>query len=209
MTHFTVGILIPPNELHRAEGYIAVQMAPYDENKQVEPYICYDLDQAAADLEREISHLERILETREPHYDLDRCREQLQRLQQMTPEAGYQEFLERHETFDEDNNPLSTYNPQSRWDWYVIGGRWDGWLNDRETSAGEIADNMAAVSQVLAEGKWTYALITPDGQWHERGKMGWWAIAANEKEETAWQEEQCQILEGYEDHYLVLIDAHI
>ncbi len=209
MTHFTVGILIPADQLPLAEEYIALQMASYNENKQVEPYICYDLDQAADDLKRETSHMERIIETRSPHYDLDRCREHLQRLQQMTPEARYREFVQRHNTFDEDSNPISTYNPQSRWDWYVIGGRWDGWLHDRETSTNTIADNSAPIFQILANGKWTYALITPDGQWHECGKMGWWAIAANEKEEAAWQEEQSQILARYRDHYLVLIDAHI
>ena len=29
---------------------------------------------------------------------------------------------------NEDINVLTTYNPQSKWDWYEIGGRWSGLL---------------------------------------------------------------------------------
>ena len=29
---------------------------------------------------------------------------------------------------DKDGNIISTYNPDSKWDWYEIGGRWSGML---------------------------------------------------------------------------------
>lgn len=29
---------------------------------------------------------------------------------------------------DDDENLLSTYNPESKWDWYSEGGRWGAWL---------------------------------------------------------------------------------
>lgn len=36
---------------------------------------------------------------------------------------------EGEEYIDEDGNLYSTYNPDSKWDWYSIGGRWSGLLN--------------------------------------------------------------------------------
>ena len=30
--------------------------------------------------------------------------------------------------WDENDNLISHYNPDSRWDWYSIGGRWSGFL---------------------------------------------------------------------------------
>lgn len=33
----------------------------------------------------------------------------------------------------------STYNPRSKWDWYVIGGRWAGWITQRGPAADEDA----------------------------------------------------------------------
>jgi hypothetical protein len=197
MTHFTVGILIPPSELPQAEAYIARQMAPYNENVTVPSYVCFDLERAAADLARQVRDLEKIIASRDPIF------------KETTPEARYREFVTFHETFDADGRPTSTRNPQSRWDWYVVGGRWSGWLHDRETTTQSLTDNSAPVPDVVANGKFTYALITPDGQWHERGKMGWWGIATGEKPDADWHQEQCQLLERFIDHHLVLIDAHI
>lgn len=33
---------------------------------------------------------------------------------------------------DENENLISTYNPDSKWDWYSIGGRWSGFLYTKE-----------------------------------------------------------------------------
>ena len=209
MTHFTVGILLPAQQLSRAEDYIAQQMAPYDEDEQVEPYICYDEERAASDLAKEIADLELVIALNPPGYDIERCRRRLDHLQQTSPADRYREFLQYHERFDEAGRPLSTYNPQSRWDWYIVGGRWDGWLLDREAEDEAIADNSAPVPQVIDQEKWTYALITPDGRWHERGKLSYWAHASHEKDEAVWHDELRQLLERYLDHHLILIDAHI
>lgn len=35
----------------------------------------------------------------------------------------------------------STYNPQSKWDWWVIGGRWNGWLAPPEAQPEKDPDN--------------------------------------------------------------------
>jgi hypothetical protein len=122
---------------------------------------------------------------------------------------------------------LTTYNPQSKWDWYVIGGRWQGDLDpdydrvkdDRNYSVcryckgtGDRPDltppewkkECGGCNSCHGTGKsmnWTlaphdegnikpvcdilvyvpFAILTPDGRWHERGKMGWWGLVIDEE----------------------------
>lgn len=48
------------------------------------------------------------------------------------------------EDWDEDGNLLTTWNPDGQWDWYVIGGRWDGALRLKRNAGGsadETSDN--------------------------------------------------------------------
>lgn len=52
-----------------------------------------------------------------------------------------------------------------------------------------------------------FAILTPDGAWHEHGHMGWWAVVSDEKEN--WEDEARSILAGYPDYIAVLCDLHI
>lgn len=91
----------------------------------------------------------------------------------------------------------STYNPKSKWDWFNIGGRWSGECH-------EDGLNIFRVKELIGS---TFAVVTPDGEWHERGKMGWWAVVSNEKE--GWDEEFKKLVAQYGDNYAVLVDCHI
>lgn len=207
MTHFTVGIIVPEDKLPHARDYIAGLLAPFDEDRKVPPYVCYSLQEAAGDIEREIRRFRQILERQDPDYDLARCRQRLDELGRTTPEARYREYLGGHERFNERGEPISTANPAARWDWYVIGGRWDGWLNDRKSKSGSLADNMATTGEAIVRGKIPHALVTPDGRWHERGQMGWFAVLLSENE--GWDAEARSILAGHPGCRLVIVDAHI
>ena len=112
-----------------------------------------------------------------------------------------------HERFNDQGEPLSTYNPDSKWDWWVIGGRWDGWLLDHETSGEQVAANMTTTEDALARGKIPHAIITPDGAWHEHGRMGWWATLITENEN--WDTDARQLLATYPGHQFLILDAHI
>ncbi len=206
MTHFTVGIIVPP-AVSDVESFIAGQMEPYYEHNEAEPYVCYSIEQAQADIAGTIHRLELIINRNEPHYDIAKCRENLEQLRAMTPQQKYQDRIRHHERFNEQGEPISTYNPDSKWDWYAIGGRWDGWINDRDTSAESISDNIAPIEQAIARDKIPHAIITPDGQWHERGQMGWWANLLTENEN--WDPESKDLLGRYPGYRLVIVDAHI
>ena len=41
--------------------------------------------------------------------------------------------------------------------------------------------------------------VVKDGKWHERGEMGWWAMVANEKEPTEWNEIVRKLLDETDD----------
>ena len=206
MTHFTIGIILP-HGVNDAEGFIAEVMEPYFEHADAEPYVCYTLEQAAADLASTIHRLELIISRNEPHYDIEKCRQQLDQLRAMTPQQKYEEYLRCQEHFNDKGEPVSTYNPDSKWDWFVIGGRWDGWINDLDTSCESLADNTALTEEVIARDKIPHAIITPDGQWHERGQMGWWAMLLTENEN--WEQEARALLASYPGHRVVIVDAHI
>lgn len=54
----------------------------------------------------------------------------LPELMKQSDEEVYQDAIDGYEPdeLDEDGNLITTYNPDSKWDWYEIGGRWHGML---------------------------------------------------------------------------------
>lgn len=55
----------------------------------------------------------------------------------------------------------------------------------------------------------TFALLK-DGQWHERGRMGWWACVSDEKPADAWNREFSALLDSLpDDTLLTVVDCHI
>lgn len=80
----------------------------------------------------------------------------------------------------------STYNPESKWDWCRVGGRWacviqkKKWKSDDNgfnfnDDCESLHLNTMNVEEILKDWEPTDAplvIITPDGEWHERGEMG-------------------------------------
>jgi len=55
----------------------------------------------------------------------------------------------------------------------------------------------------------TYALVK-DGEWHQRGEMGWFGMSSNEKENDVWNSEFHKIIDSLpDDTILTLVDCHI
>ena len=112
----------------------------------------------------------------------------------------------------------------ARWDWYRMGGRYDGVITQTEPESGDNGFNFGSEHEaperntlkgsLLPEGDelrkiLPFAIVTPDGQWHEKGSMGWWAIVSDEKED--WREQAVALLSKYRsDAYLIAAcDLHI
>ena len=49
-----------------------------------------------------------------------------------------------------------------------------------------------------------------DGQWYERGQMGWWGIVKNEKDADTWGKEFNLLIDSLPDDTLLsAYDCHI
>ena len=55
----------------------------------------------------------------------------------------------------------------------------------------------------------TFAILH-NGEWHEKGTMGWWASVSNEKDREAWEDEWFRVYISIPDDYTVtVVDCHI
>ena len=118
------------------------------------------------------------------------------------------------------------YNPDSQWDWYRIGGRWDGFLTDNEQNTENgfnfddkhetLKNNMIKIKDLIKKIKQkkekdeysTYAILTKDGEWASKGKMGWWGMSSDDKED--WPETYLKVLRACDlEDWGIVLDCHI
>lgn len=70
---------------------------------------------------------------------------------------------------------------------------------DRELFQKRAAD---AISRTFA--------VLKDGQWYERGRMGWWGCVADERDADRWNDEFVALIDGLpDDTVLTVVDCHI
>lgn len=114
----------------------------------------------------------------------------------------------------------STYNPDSKWDWYVYDtySRYDGYLLTKD---GEYT-NECRLSEIdlskpndkdtnyhLSDDTLPFCVVV-DGVWHERAEMGWWAITSNEKPKEEWEKEVKGLFSSLSaDSEVTAVDFHI
>lgn len=119
----------------------------------------------------------------------------------------------------------STSNPNGKWDWWVIGGRWDGWIHGPEREAASrdadggfnfgsehhtAANNACLVKDIPIDGMEypPFAIVTPDGQWHEAGSMSWWGIVTDAVSPGEWRNQVKELLAQYQEHLAAAVDCH-
>jgi len=111
-------------------------------------------------------------------------------------EYGYR-YIKKDE-LDSEGNELSTYNPDSKWDWFRVGGRWSN-----EIIIGDITQNPNDIKRP------TYSVVR-NNKWCQKGVMGWFGTAADEVDEADWDEHFWSLVnmtpKGY---YFVQLDYHI
>jgi hypothetical protein len=62
---------------------------------------------------------------------------------------------------------------------------------------------------VLADGI-PYALVTPDGEWHGQGKMGWWGTSEDDESDQAWYERVLELVrENAGGRVAIAVDCHV
>lgn len=274
MSHYSVAVFTKPGGKSVEE-----LLAPYDENLETKPYIYKTKEDIIKMLRDNAKSLRENIAKYEagelvngekirPYWlSGDEMSEYYKNIlhndETKTDEELYAEYRKDEEDtdFDADGNELSTYNPDSKWDWYSEGGRWSGMLrlkgrNERADEAlvkdidfspdKEEYEEAKRFWEVAVENKplkedeekpflfykkeyyterykdaddyaanrsrfSTYALVTPEGEWFEPGKMGWWGISSStpdsEKEFEKFFDEY--ITKADPEWTLTIVDCHI
>lgn len=135
----------------------------------------------------------------------------------LSNEKAWENVLKWGYSIDENNNLLSTYNPMSKWDWYSIGGRWDGFLSlkERDAEGKPKTANKAYANEIdwdwMLENKYPpFCFVDQTGDWHEKGEMGWWGVSFNDQPENEWRQEYEDYIKQLDPDCLVtVIDFHI
>lgn len=281
MSHYIVAVI--------SDGSKSLEdiMAPYEE-MSVDRYVKYTKEQAIAKTRKETEDYMKGYYYKEymkdPEKYLSECKNEghadliknYHKRLDWTDEECYAEAIryEDEEDLGPDGEIYSTYNPKSKWDWYEVGGRWDGMLplkqdnpvikeaegvkyvvddyeyvneaymsnvvfKDRLPSQRELDEHYRKWSTYASDEKYkkqfdrmieqhgdfagyvkdrsgfsVYAIVTPDGEWHEPGKMGWFGMS------SATEEDEDKFKDGFYDNFIVpylepgkysitMVDCHI
>lgn len=176
------------------------------------------------------------------------------------PPVEFMEFYEVEECDVDERTGKRGYwqNPNARWDWCVVGGRFSGLLQTKRSRRGRDTAEMRDVSternevvyraalddftlylsgedvdrhelrrfkreyvmnrygsaEFYARYKadfWFRSVVTPDGEWHEVGKMGWFGISSESGEQLRdWIEHfHERFVDPYLDCVATVVDCHI
>lgn len=217
MSHFAVYVFTKENGKSVDE-----LLAPYNESIEYAPYVQYTKEQAIEKAKKEIEsyknsplYKEYLSDPelyKEKHNNPDHINyleNEFPKRLNWTDDECYEYIKDWYEDdmVDNNGNLLSTYNPNSKWDWYEIGGRWDGSLVNK--------DNKNTNEDYVCQINWNetctpFAFIKPNGVWQEKGEMGWWAIVSNEKESDDWKKEFNEFVKNLSDDVMVtVVDCHI
>lgn len=184
MSHYTVAVI------HEGGVDIEELLAPYDEEIRVEPYIHLTKAEVVEQAKLSWPSLKGASD--------DECWEEYVISWDISPE-----FI------DEEKNIYSTYNPKAKWDWYVVGGRFSDFLGEKIG----LWENEVRLSDIDKTKKFvTYAVVTPDGEWHAPGEVGWFGTSTDTKEEyNKWAENYwTDFIETMDQElYLTIVDCHI
>lgn len=200
MSHYHLGIILPAGMLIQSvHGYIKQVLAPYDERVEVAPY------KQRVDAQ--------VLQAGREHYGLPPGAPDTELLPRLKDWVGLEGDMDADGIY-----VWTRYNPKARWDWYEEGGRWCGVVTGTECPGGShdpeamgryhIRANMSLIRK-LKPGQGFHALLTPDGEWHEHGRMGWFGVVMDPVPDKDWDAVRAEVLSAYPSHILVSIDAHI
>jgi hypothetical protein len=143
MTHFVALVVA------ETEEEIEALVAPYHEELEVEPYF------QPVDVERMVEYAKKNDMNVENPIDLVEWWNNTPGVFNEAGEIGY----------------MSTYNPDSEWDWYSVGGRW----NDIATDNRCLAEDVEGIFETL--GYMPSVIVDADG-WHQAKEYGWFGSSS-------------------------------
>ena len=98
----------------------------------------------------------------------------------------------------------STYNENSKWDWYVVGGRWQDIVPSNECLAEEVIGYFD--KNLEADKPYIPSVVVDRKGWHTTKDFGWWGISTPvEGQEDVVK----QKLEEHKGKKVFIVDFHI
>jgi hypothetical protein len=145
MSHSTVLVVLAPDAVKAAPDVnhaLSLALARFDENLEVHPYRDY--------IEKWQDEYGNALKYRTRHSGKIKALDELDVAEVLSEYCGYQVFEDSPDDGPVRYYSMSTYNPDSRWDWYVIGGRWKDRFPYRENLTPEQRSSL-----ISGERSWT------------------------------------------------------
>ena len=196
----------------------------YYEGLEVEAYVAYTKDEAideikrnhAANYEHAVTQLNKsdLSESNKKYYE-----SVIDKGLFISYEDAWKEAQNWGYQIDENENLLSTYNPDSKWDWYSVGGRWSNWLvvKERNEDGSIIETNQADIHEIdwdymFEHDRVPFCFVDINGEWNEKGEMGWWGMTRNEKDPSNWREQVKEYISQFkedEECLITIVDFHI
>lgn len=211
MTHFITLILVPNEVMQQGPAavkqYINNTMAKYSEYTEVEPHVV-------------LTKVELRAEYKKYKLDHDDC--------EYNDEKEYAKEWHSYD-IDDDGNAVSNFNDDSFYDWYVVGGRWDGVLTGNEQHSqngfnfGEqhhtVQNNSIPVSTLLEKAgtvndpdeDWIFhCIVDGDGTVHQSKLFGWFGMYVELQDEDQWNQQYFELLDKHKNSYnVVTLDCHV
>jgi hypothetical protein len=100
----------------------------------------------------------------------------------------------------------TTYNKFACFDWWEIGGNWDGVLAPAKRKSNSFWRNCLYVRELPRDYHF-FAIAAPNNKWYEQWQF-MKAKRSEEKEIALWNEFQTKLLKKYSRHLVVLVDCH-
>jgi len=115
--------------------------------------------------------------------------------------------------WDKKGNSYTTYNKKAEYDYYLVGGRWNGEINDKEKEYDEdispdelIRYNSIQVKEFINKKKFNDHIIDKDNILHKKRK--YLLDFENNKSEEVWNIEYKNVLENSLDDFILCMDCH-
>ena len=184
--HYSTFVIIGRNA--DPESAVARALEPFDDALEVEPYHDY---LSASDIDTMAAHYGI------PSTDLAAL------ARKMRDWRGVKGGVDAHGLYS-----LATYNPDGKFDWYEIGGRWDGHIKGsrRNVISARTLSRSPHLPKCLP-----YYLVTPEGRWLEsecRLCFGPPETASERRTHRRWLAQVRRVLKQYRDCKVVCVDIH-
>ena len=229
MSHFTVAVF------HRPDQDIETLLAPYDETLRVEPYVEFTREEAIAYARKHYKSVADMSDDRCYAYMAEDYKTDAEGnlLSTYNPKSKWDWWTEggrwagmlkvdgkkvdsaRVADIDFTPDPLE-YDAALRY--------WDVVVEHQEKRPGEeyvslygeqyyldYYGDRETYARYMTQFS-TYAVVTPDGEWHEKGRMGWFGASSETPDEARdWEEHYRErFLDTAEaDWVLTIVDCHI